>query len=133
MSSFMFGHQKSCDVSHVVFVIPGCPAVFESWKREITPLLNALLSTTTSLVPFHQYLPVLISWKGSVHSSKVAWCSSCWVITLSSIRVVRAAFANISGGKTTTSELSFVFPSWSLGLDMPPAWFCVPGLWMSLN
>src|SRR5260370_707871 len=46
----MFGHQKSCDVSQVVFVIPGCPAFFESCEREITTLLNASLSATFSLV-----------------------------------------------------------------------------------
>ena len=29
-SFFMAGHQKSCAIAHVVFEIPGCPAVGES-------------------------------------------------------------------------------------------------------
>ena len=30
MSFFMDGHQKSCEIAHVVLEIPGCPAVSES-------------------------------------------------------------------------------------------------------
>ena len=30
-SFFMAGHQKSRDIAHIVFEIPGCPAVGDSW------------------------------------------------------------------------------------------------------
>ena len=86
-------------------MIPGCPAVGESWYREITPLQREELSTTTSQSPYWKRLSVEESPKVDNQVQRVEREESWWVWTWSS-RVMRVvARAKTEGGRTVTLTL----------------------------
>src|SRR6266581_5288344 len=65
MSSFMSGHQKSCDTSQTIFVIPGCPAVLDRDTGKLPPSLTQccpqrlVLCLSTSTFLFFQPVQLL--------------------------------------------------------------------------
>lgn len=127
----MFGHQLSCAIAHMVFEIPGCPAVGKSWYNEITPLLKGRSSMTTSQSLYQKRSPIFFRGKVFTHFVKRYCCCSWQAFALSSMGDSIAALANRWGGRTVTLVLSWVPLSKSGHLDRASALLDV--LWMCIS
>ena len=118
MSFFIAGHQKSFTTAHVVFEIPGCPAVGESWYREITPLFKEVSSMTTNQSPYQYKSPVCFKGYVTAHffsrSSCRNWCKRTHLSMEESVAAREnkqesvVVWTNKCGGRTVTLVLSFV-------------------------